>query len=302
MMEAVFENIREKREKMTADAHIHIFMNGYDYRKAVRDMREGRVEDVVRQNLETYAGMGFELLRDGGDHYGASALAKGLAPSYGLDYRTPLFAIHKRNHYGRIVGEAFDTLSEYRSLVQKALFQGADFIKIMVSGILDFDKGGLTEGSLAPDEIEAMIAIAHEEGAAVMVHTNGPEAVKAVVRAEAESLEHGNFMDEECIDLLAKSRTVYVPTLSTLRNLIGEGRFPDRITGADWESQVSVIRSCYEAGARLAVGSDAGAYAVPHGKGALDEKEAFYRILGKKEAVDRRLEEGMALIREFSTR
>ncbi len=40
-------------------------------------------------------------------------LAARLAPEYGIDYRTPVFAIHKNGHYGSIVGRGFDDLKEF---------------------------------------------------------------------------------------------------------------------------------------------------------------------------------------------
>ena len=40
----------------------------------------------------------------------------------------------------------------------------------MISGIMDFTHGGLTEPSLADSEIRELIHIAHEEGFPVMAH------------------------------------------------------------------------------------------------------------------------------------
>ena len=74
-----------------------------------------------------------------------------------------------------------------------------------------------------------MVHIAHEEGFAVMSHTNGVYGVQAAIEAGVDSLEHGNYMDEECISMLADSRTVWVPTLVTVRNLRGCGRYEDRV-------------------------------------------------------------------------
>ena len=178
--------------------HMHIFMNGTDYRQAVDDMKNGRKEYVVRENLDKYRLHGITWVRDGGDHYGASVYARSIAPEYGIEYRTPIFSIHKKGHYGGIVGRAFSDMQEYRSLVKEAISQKADFIKIMISGIMDFSgDGSLSEESLTDEEIEEMIHIAHEEGKAVMAHANGARAIKAAVRAGVDSLEHGNFMDEE---------------------------------------------------------------------------------------------------------
>lgn len=279
--------------------HLHIFMNGTDYQLAVADIKNGRMKDVVRKNLDIYRSHGVTWIRDGGDHYGASVYARSIAPEYGIKYRTPVFGIHKKGHYGGIVGRAFSEMKEYRGLIKEAIAQKADFIKIMISGIMDFSgDGSLSEESLADEEIEEMIHIAHEEGMAVMAHANGARAIKAAVRAGVDSLEHGNFMDEECICMLAESDTVYVPTVSTIRNLIGDARFPESTTKVLWEKQKDILSRCYTQGVHLALGSDAGAYRVPHGKGVIDEYEAFCEAIGETALLRARLMEGQKRICE----
>ena len=101
-------------------------------------------------------------------------LASRLAPKYGIDYRTPVFAIHKNGHYGSIVGRGFDDLKEFHQRVLEAKESGADFIKIMTTGLLDFKNHGKVTGEpLEAEEVKEMVHIAHEEGFAVMSHTNG---------------------------------------------------------------------------------------------------------------------------------
>ena len=274
-------------------------MNGTDYRQAVADIKEGKRNDVVRKNLDVYRAHGISWIRDGGDHYGASVYARSIAWEYGIVYRTPIFGIHKKGHYGGIVGRAFSDMREYYSLVKEAVVQNADFIKIMISGIMDFSgDGSLSEESLEDEEIEEMIHIAHEEGKAVMAHANGARAIKAAVRAGVDSLEHGNFMDEECICMLAESDTVYVPTVSTIRNLIGDARFPQYTTRDLWEKQKAILSRCYTQGVHLALGSDAGAYRVPHGQGIVDEYDAFCEAIGETALLRSRLMEGQKRICE----
>lgn len=74
-----------------------------------------------------------------------------------------------------------------------------------------------------------MVHIAHEEGFAVMSHTNGDYGVQAAIEAGADSVEHGNYISEETISMLADSNTVWVPTLVTVRNLMGSGRYDSQI-------------------------------------------------------------------------
>lgn len=291
--------VKGDRDMEFCENHMHIFMNGVDYRQAVADMKNGRMQEIVRNNLEAYREKGITWVRDGGDHYEASVYARSIAPEYGIIYRTPCFAIHKKGHYGGIVGLAFEDMREYHGLVKEAIVRKADFIKIMISGIMDFSgDGSVSEESLENEEIREMIHIAHEEGMAVMAHANGARAVKAAVSAGVDSLEHGNFMDEECICMLAESDTVYVPTVSTIRNLIGDSRFPEKTTRSLWERQRQIISLCYTQGVHLALGSDAGAYRVRHGQGIIDEYDAFCEAVGDTALLRARLREGQKIICE----
>ena len=74
-----------------------------------------------------------------------------------------------------------------------------------------------------------MVHIAHEEGFAVMSHTNGIYGVQAAIEAGVDSIEHGNYMNKETLTMLADSNSVWVPTLVTVRNLMGCGRFEDAV-------------------------------------------------------------------------
>ena len=261
------------------EAHMHIFMNGVDYRQAVRDQINGVNEEVIRKNLEEYHRRGITWLRDGGDIYGTSKRTMEIAPEYGITYRTPVFAIHKKGHYGGIVGKAYENMKDYRKLIQELREQGGHFVKIMISGIMDFDRGGLTESSLPDEEIRELIHIAHEEGFAVMAHTNGSRAVRAAALAGVDSIEHGNFCDDDALQALASSETFWVPTIVTVKNLLGDGRFPEHVVEKIWEGQQKNLHRAFELGVKLALGSDAGAYRVLHGQGLMDEYQVFQEVL-----------------------
>ena len=238
-------------------------------------------------------------MRDGGDDLHVSERAREIAGEYGIDYRTPLFAIHKNGHYGKIVGRGFENMKEYAKLVRKVKDLGGDFIKIMTTGIMDFaTDGSVTETALEKEEVREMVHIAHEEGLAVMSHTNGAKAVADAVEAGADSIEHGNYVDEDTLKLMAQSSVVWVPTITVVKNLIGCGRFSDEVLNTIWETGSQNIRRGYELGVQMALGSDAGAYLVPHGQGLLDELACFQEILGEEKDLFFRLSEGEKLIRE----
>ena len=263
------------------DCHIHMVLSGADWRAAIARHKNGVQEDAVRQTLAQYRALGYTYLRDGGDRWGAGALAAKLAPEYGIRYRTPCFPIYKTGHYGSFIGRGFSTPAEYRALVREAKAAGAHFIKIMISGLMDFNHYGvLTDEPLAPGEIADMIACAHDEGFSVMAHANGDSAVRAALAAGVDSIEHGAYLSPETRSQLAESHAVWVPTLLTIADLIGDGRFPDAALRPLLAFQQQAVRDAAAQGAMIACGSDAGAYRVLHAQGGLDEQSLLRRTLG----------------------
>lgn len=257
---------------MFGECHAHMIMDGVNYKAAVALHQDRVNEEAVRMHLQESADAGITFIRDGGDAREVSKLAKELAPEYGIDYRTPVFAIHKKGHYGGIVGHAFEDWKEYRELIRRARTEGADFIKIMVSGILDFGHAGtLTEEGLTREEIAYMIDAAHDEGMAVMAHCNGDRTCFYTLEAGVDSLEHGFFMEEETLYLLAEKQTPWLPTFAPVGNLLGCGRFPDEEVRKNLDMQQMRVRKAASLHACIGLGSDAGAYLVPHGQGTMDE-------------------------------
>lgn len=284
---------------MFGECHAHIFMNGYDFYKAVEDHKNGADEGLVRDCLKTYQDNGISFVREGGDPYGASSLAKKLAPEYGIDYRTPVFAIHKEGYYGSIVGRSFSSMKEFHKRVLEASQEGADFIKIMTTGLLDFrNHGEVTGAPLDRNEVKEMVHIAHEEGFSVMSHTNGIYGVQAAVEAGVDSVEHGNYMDEETVGILADSNTVWVPTLVTIRNLLGDGRYGDEVLGPVIRQAEENLKTAFQKKAKVALGSDAGAYRVMHGTGIIQEYQSFRQILGDTDEVRKWLMDGETEIKK----
>lgn len=274
---------------MLWDCHMHMVLDGRDWRAAIGRHREKPREDWIRGVLQQYVRQGFGYLRDGGDRWGVGAKARELAPEYGIRYRTPLAPLYHRGHYGAFIGTGYGDLREYTALVRQQRERGADFIKIMISGLMDFDRFGvLTEEGLPGEEIRELIYIAHEEGFAVMAHANGARTVEAAAAAGVDSVEHGAYLDEEALCAMKENGTVWVPTLSAVGNLRGKGRFREEAVEAILESALENVRAFAALGGFLAPGTDAGAWAVPHG--GLSEYALMELALGK--AAEETLERG----------
>ena len=251
---------------MKADCHIHMILDGCEWRSAIARHEKAPDTRWIHGVLQRYRDLGFTYLRDGGDRWGAGKAARELAPQYGIRYRTPLSPLCQKGRYGGFIGETYEDLREYAVLVRKMKTAGADFIKIMISGLMDFDRFGvLTEEGLPKAQIRELIHIAHEEGFAVMAHANGARTVEAAAEAGVDSVEHGAYLDEDALLAMKENGTVWVPTLSTIANLRGKGRFREEAVQAILESALQNVAKFAAMGGLLAPGTDAGAWAVPHG-------------------------------------
>jgi len=278
---------------MKSDCHMHMVLDGDYWKAAIARHSSAPDEGYIRAILSRYRDLGYDYLRDGGDRWGAGAKARELAGDYGITYRTPLSPLCHRGHYGEFIGTPYENLKEYADLVVKTKKAGGDFIKIMISGLMDFDHFGLlTQPGLDPKEIAELIHIAHQEGMSVMAHANGAETVLAAAEAGVDSVEHGAYLNSEALAAMAEAGTVWVPTLSTVGNLQGKGRFPDRETAQILESALANVEIFRKMGGLLAAGTDAGAWAVPHGCGT---EEAY---LAKAGVTERDLAKGLAVIKQ----
>lgn len=280
-------------ERGKEDCHIHMVLDGENWKAAIQRHENGPDLTWIRGILERYANAGYDYLRDGGDRWGVGAAARSLAGEYGIRYRTPLAPLYHKGHYGGFIGVGFENIREYRELVCKN--REKDFVKIMISGLMDFDRFDvLTQPGLSAGEIRELVHIAHEEGYAVMAHANGAEVVRAAAEAGVDSVEHGAYLDGEALHAMAENGTVWVPTLSAIGNLRGTGRFDETAVAQILESAMENAAKFAAMGGLVAEGSDAGAWAVPHAAGT--ERALLRQALG--EIAEEVLRRGGERIRE----
>jgi len=267
---------------MLAECHAHAALDGVDWRSAIARHKPFPDEGIIRKMLSAYRDAGVGYVRDGGDACGAAELSAKLAPEYGIEYRMPVFPIHKKGNYGSFIGRAYETISDYRALVAEAKARGADFIKIMISGILDFGVPGVISGFELPfKEVCELVEIAHDDGFRVMAHVNGASAVLNAAMAGIDSIEHGYYTDREARQAMADNGCIWVPTLAPFANQLGSGRFPDESLRTILSGQYEALRDGAALGIPIACGSDAGAFSVMHAEAVSDERRYLAEALGE---------------------
>lgn len=281
---------------MYRECHAHIILDGASYKDAVALHREGPDENDIRKKLSSYRDAGVTFIRDGGDKAGVSLAAKRIAPEYGIRYLSPAFAVYRKGLYGSILGKSFETMSDIEDRVREASRAGADFIKVMASGILDFSVYGKVEpGPLEEKYLRYIVSCAGAEGMSVMVHVNGDDNIRRAVDSGAASIEHGFYMRSETLSCFqGEDAPVWVPTLSACEDLKKDPSFDTPVLGQIAWSHRELISGAFRRGINIAAGSDCGAYSVVHPLGIREEYERLVSAGG--EGAEELIERGSSLI------
>lgn len=164
-----------------------------------------------------------------------------------------------------------DGVDEVRKKVREVLRAGADVIKVCSTGgvLSPTDHPEFTQ--FTEEELRVMVQEGQfRRGVKVMAHAQGAEGIKNAVRAGIHSIEHGIYLDHEAIDLMLEKGTFLVPTLLAPVSVIeiGEatGAMPEyglRKARETVEAHRESIARAYQAGVKIAMGTDAGV--MPHG-------------------------------------
>ena len=154
---------------------------------------------------------------------------------------------------------------EVYTAVRQRYKDGADGIKITVTGgVLSPAKSG-DNPQFTQEEVDAVVSAAKDYGMWVAVHAHGAEGMKRAIKAGVDSIEHGTFMDDEAMDLMIENGTYYVPTISAGVWVAEKSKidnfFPEivRPKAASVGPQISgTFKKAHKRGVKIAFGTDAG--------------------------------------------
>jgi len=162
-----------------------------------------------------------------------------------------------------------------RALVRRTKDEGADVIKLFATTGL----GAGGEQSMTDEQIQAVCSEAKAVGLRSVVHAIGDAGARAAVLAGCTSIEHGTFLKDETLDLMAQRGTFFDPNLLVLHNYLDHRKsytFNDASL-ATIEKGISptedVLRRARARHVKIAFGTDA--VAGSHGRNA---EEFVYRV------------------------
>ncbi|AKL97219.1 amidohydrolase [Clostridium aceticum] len=284
---------------MLIDAHVHVALNPLYNRQTWEAADRGKKVAWLREILQQYKRRGIYILRDGGDRIFASKLAREVAEEEGMIYKSPIYGLYKKGHYGSFLGKPIEDLGDFKREFKLLLEHQLDHLKIILTGMVNFQKyGDVGETTFTLEELRYMVQQARAYNLPVMVHANGPDGVSKAIKAGVHTIEHGYLMSAAEVDAMAEKDIIWVPTLAPLGNILAanEDRFKQErvVIQKVYDGQLKNIRRAIDAGVKVALGSDAGSYGVHHGSGLLDEIQHFQAIgIEKKEVKKIAFENGL---------
>ncbi len=274
------------------DAHTHIFLEGgeLDLDKRAAFLKQPPEELLVeaKGRLEKILRIGVTAMRDCGDKDDVGLALSRLCASHDpppMPYiDSPGAAIHHRGRYGGFMGEPIEDFSTAAECVAARVKAGADRIKLIPTGIINFKQGAVTTApQMTTEEIGAIVAAAKSHNRQTIAHGSGDDGLERAIKGGVDSIEHGFFLRDDQLAKMRDRQVAWAPTFSPVQKQVDHA---DRL---GWDAHVvrnlrkildrhaATLVKAHDLGVQVIAGSDAGSCGVVHGRGLLEELELMER-------------------------
>lgn len=274
------------------DAHTHLFLEGgeLELRERTAYLKQSPEEllRLARARLEKLLRLGVIGVRDAGEKHGVGLALSRLCESADR----PLMpyvdssgaAIHRHGRYGGFIGAPMEEFVSARECVEARVKAGADRIKLIATGVIDFKKGAVTtEPQMTTNEIRELVVAATSLGKQTLAHASGDDGIEHAIEGGVDSVEHGFFVRDDQLAKMRDRQIAWVPTFAPVQEQLNHAD----VFGWD-EGAVSNLRRILDQhaeslikahlmGVQVIAGSDAGSCGVAHGLGLLYELELMER-------------------------
>ena len=259
------------------DCHVHLCLGAEaDPGGAMTTLSEARLAIKGLQRARSTLVGGIVAVRDcgGRDHIDLAVRDACNGGHFsGPTIRASGRAICMTGGHGNRFGRVADGPPDVVKAVREQIHAGCDMIKMMATGGVMTPGVNPEDAHYSPEEMMAGVQEAKRFRRRTAAHAQGGDGILNAVRAGIDSVEHGIFMNEVCIEEMIQRGTFLVPTISALRNIL---RYSDHgIPGyvvekarRVSETHTKSIQTFFRAGGRIAMGTDAGTPFNHHGDNA----------------------------------
>ena len=116
----------------------------------------------------------------------------------------------------RSINENTGDPEKIRAYVRKMKADGADLVKLFATASIR-DGGKMT---MTPEQIDAACGEAKAQGLRTLVHAHSSDGARASVMAGCTSIEHGTFLDDAVLELMAQRGIYFDPNFLVLHNYL----------------------------------------------------------------------------------
>ena len=116
----------------------------------------------------------------------------------------------------RQLSETTGDAGQIREYVRKMKSDGADVVKLFATASIR-DGGKMT---MTPEQITAACGEAKAQGLRSVVHAHSPDGARAAVMAGCTAIEHGTFLDDATLELMAQRGVYFDPNFLVLHNYL----------------------------------------------------------------------------------
>jgi imidazolonepropionase-like amidohydrolase len=161
---------------------------------------------------------------------------------------------------------------EFARNAQRAIDGGADLVKVIASGAVLAYGGVPGAPEMTPEEIAAVVKVAHAAGRKVAAHAHGAQSIRESILAGADTIEHATFLDDVDIELALRYHVALSMDIYNGDYIDTEGRrmhWPEEFLRKNLETtevQRHAFTRAHAAGVTIVFGTDAAVY--PHGLNA----------------------------------
>jgi len=261
------------------DCHVHLCMGGEaNPAAAMSTLRDSQIVMKALANAQTTMRGGVTSVRDcGGKDYLEFAVrdACNTGQQLGPTIRAAGRMICMTGGHGNRLGRIADGVDEVVKAVREQVHAGSDVIKIMATGGVMTPGVNPEDAHYTAEEMAAGIHEGHRFHKSCASHAQGSEGILNAVRGGIDSIEHGIFMTDECVEEMTARGTYLVPTLAAVKNILahkdqGVPAYAVEKCERVVVDHVNSIRKFYKAGGKIAMGTDAGTPYNRHGVNALE--------------------------------
>lgn len=263
------------------DCHVHSFVETSGRINPMETMNNPVfLTAIAMKNLESLLRSGVTYIRDVGAINGYDIKLRELLKSgyiNGPGMQCSGQVITMTGGHMHYIGREADGEDEVRKAAREAIKMGADFLKLAVSGGVLTPGNDITSYQYNEDEIAVAVIEAHKAKRKVAVHAHSVMSIKNSLIAGVDSIEHGSLMDDQCIEMMVQKGTYLVPTLKASYSIIKVGE-NDSFSGKEgyekaimlFDKQKANFKKAYEAGVKIAMGTDSGVPGNKFGESAVE--------------------------------